>query len=72
MTFNGEAVTGSPFTCQVVDTTNIALSGEGLRAVPSNVPASFYVDPKGGRDFELQVRVVCKFGFHCVGIELCV
>ena len=68
MTFNGEAVPGSPFPCTVLDTDSVALTGEGLRSAPANATTSFRVDPKGAGDFDLRAWVVCKwqlFALQC-------
>ena len=52
---------GSPFTCVVMDTDSVALTGEGLRSAPANATTSFRVDPKGAGDFDLRAWVVCEW-----------
>lgn len=44
LSFNGESVPGSPFTCNVVDVSRVTVSGAGLEKVPVNGIASFVVD----------------------------
>ena len=60
VTFNGELVPGSPFTCTVMDTDSVVLTGDGLHSAPANATTSFQVDPKGIGDFDLRAWVVCK------------
>lgn len=60
VTFNGEQVPGSPFTCTVLDTDSVVLTGDGLHSAPANVTTSFRVDPKGVGDFDIRAWVVCK------------
>ncbi|XP_076454408.1 filamin-B-like [Babylonia areolata] len=69
VTFNGDPVPGSPFSCQVVDTATMAISGEGLTAAPANTAASFSFHPQGARDFEFRSRVVSPLG-HDVPVRI--
>ncbi|XP_067668833.1 filamin-C-like isoform X2 [Haliotis asinina] len=60
--FNGEPVPGSPFSCGVVDSDRIHVSGEGIKMVPANVLTTLKVDPKGEGDGDLSVRVFTPSG----------
>ncbi|KAE8736626.1 hypothetical protein FOCC_FOCC017919 [Frankliniella occidentalis] len=44
--FNGEPVPGSPFTCKVLDWSQVLVSGPGLKACALGRPASITVDPQ--------------------------
>ncbi|XP_076435460.1 filamin-B-like isoform X2 [Babylonia areolata] len=69
VTFNGEAVPGSPFTCVVLDTDSLTMSGDGLHSAPANVTTSFRIDPKGAGDFDLRAWVVSPYG-HDVPVRI--
>ncbi|KAJ8873544.1 hypothetical protein PR048_024362 [Dryococelus australis] len=45
--FNGEPVPGSPFTCKVVDVSQVLVSGSALKMSPVGRPAQVVVDPQG-------------------------
>ncbi|KAK7485457.1 hypothetical protein BaRGS_00023267, partial [Batillaria attramentaria] len=69
ITFNGEPVPGSPFSCVVMDTDSVSLTGDGLRMAPANTKTSFKVDPKGAGDFDLRAWVVSPSG-HDVPVRI--
>ncbi|XP_070173160.1 filamin-A-like isoform X2 [Littorina saxatilis] len=69
VTFNGEPVPGSPFTCSVVDTDSVTLTGDGVRSAPANSLTSFKVDPHGAGDFDLRAWVVSPGG-HDVPVRI--
>ncbi|XP_059352458.1 filamin-B-like isoform X4 [Daphnia carinata] len=45
--FNGENVPGSPFICQVIDSRQVRVTGDGLEKTSVNRPASFLIDVQG-------------------------
>ncbi|XP_063231927.1 LOW QUALITY PROTEIN: filamin-C [Bacillus rossius redtenbacheri] len=45
--FNGEPVPGSPFTCKVLDVSQVLVSGSALKMSPVGRPAQVLVDPQG-------------------------
>ena len=48
MTFSSDGLpTGSPFKCEVVDSSKVAISGEGLEKVPIGRRATFIIEPEG-------------------------
>ena len=57
LSFNGENVPGSPFTCSVVDVSRVTVSGSGLEKVPVNAVASFIVDTQASVD-QLHVNIL--------------
>ncbi|KAB7497586.1 Filamin-A [Armadillidium nasatum] len=57
LSFNGENVPGSPFTCTVVDVSRVTVSGSGLEKVPVNSVASFMVDTQASVD-QLNVNII--------------
>ncbi|KAL8600676.1 hypothetical protein ACOMHN_006742 [Nucella lapillus] len=69
VTFNGEGVPGSPFTCVAMDTDSLALTGEGLHSAPANIATTFKVDPKGAGDFDLRAWVVSPHG-HDIPVRI--
>ncbi|XP_050456276.1 filamin-A isoform X1 [Cataglyphis hispanica] len=55
--FNGEAVRGCPFVCNVSDTSRVTLSMNHLELIPVNHPASFLMGVDGSGSAELAVSV---------------
>jgi len=55
--FNGEDVPGSPFVCQVIDSRQVRVSGEGLEKVAINRATLLYIDVQG-QPSSLDVRVL--------------
>ncbi|KMQ96133.1 filamin-a-like isoform x1 protein, partial [Lasius niger] len=55
--FNGEAVRGCPFVCNVSDTSRVTLSMNHLELIPVNLPASFHMGVDGSGSAELAVSV---------------
>ncbi|XP_046654649.1 filamin-C-like isoform X2 [Daphnia pulicaria] len=55
--FNGENVPGSPFICQVIDSRQVRVTGDGLEKTSVNRPASFLIDIQG-QPSTLDVRVL--------------
>ena len=55
--FNGESVPGSPFVCQVIDSRQVRVSGDGLEKVAINRPTSFFIDVQG-QPSTLDVRIL--------------
>ena len=60
MTFNGDAVPGSPFSCSVLDIGDILTSGDGLTSAVANKPASFTLISHHLSASNVQAWVVCK------------
>jgi len=56
--FNGENVPGSPFTCQVIDSRQVRVSGDGLEKIAINRSAIFFIDVQGSQPTTLDVRVL--------------
>lgn len=48
---------GSPFICQVIDSRQVKVSGEGLEKTAVNRQASFYIDVQG-QPSTIEVRVL--------------
>ncbi|XP_076247657.1 filamin-type immunoglobulin domains fbug isoform X3 [Calliopsis andreniformis] len=55
--FNGEAVKGCPFICNVSDTSRVTLSLNHLELIPVDQPASFHMGVDGSGSAELAVSV---------------
>ncbi|XP_063983805.1 filamin-C isoform X1 [Diachasmimorpha longicaudata] len=55
--FNGEAVPGCPFVCNVSDTSRVILSLNHLELIPVDQPASFHMAVDGSGSAELAVSV---------------
>ncbi|XP_051156361.1 filamin-A [Leptopilina boulardi] len=55
--FNGEAVPGCPFICNVSDTSRVTLSLNHLELIPVDQPASFHMAVDGSGSAELAVSV---------------
>ncbi|KAG9430406.1 filamin-A [Apis mellifera carnica] len=55
--FNGEAVKGCPFICNVSDTSRVTLSLNHLELIPVDQPASFHMGVDGSGNAELAVSV---------------
>nr|XP_012149361.1 PREDICTED: filamin-A isoform X2 [Megachile rotundata] len=55
--FNGEAVKGCPFVCNVSDTSRVTLSLNHLELIPVDQPASFHMGVDGSGSAELAVSV---------------
>lgn len=55
--FNGESVPGSPFVCQVIDSRQVRVSGDGLEKVAINRPTTFFIDVQG-QPSTLDVRIL--------------
>lgn len=55
--FNGESVPGSPFICQIIDSRQVRVSGEGLEKVAINRATSFNIDVQG-QPSSLDVRIL--------------
>lgn len=59
--FNGFDIyfrfTGSPFICQVIDSRQVRVTGDGLEKTSVNRPASFFIDVQG-QPSTLDVRVL--------------
>ncbi|KOC70769.1 Filamin-A [Habropoda laboriosa] len=55
--FNGEAVKGCPFICNVSDTSRVTLSLSHLELIPVDQPASFHMGVDGSGSAELAVSV---------------
>ncbi|XP_043473409.1 filamin-A isoform X2 [Leptopilina heterotoma] len=55
--FNGEAVPGCPFVCNVSDTSRVTLSLNHLELIPVDQPASFHMAVDGSGSAELAVSV---------------
>ncbi|XP_011691185.1 PREDICTED: filamin-A [Wasmannia auropunctata] len=55
--FNGEAVRGCPFVCNVSDTSRVTLSLNHLELIPVEQPASFHMGVDGSGSAELAVYV---------------
>ncbi|XP_014471326.1 PREDICTED: filamin-A isoform X4 [Dinoponera quadriceps] len=55
--FNGEAVRGCPFVCNVSDTSRVTLSLSHLELIPVDIPASFHMGVDGSGSAELAVSV---------------
>ncbi|XP_072764908.1 filamin-C isoform X4 [Anoplolepis gracilipes] len=55
--FNGEAVRGCPFVCNVSDTSRVTLSMNHLELIPVNHPASFHMGVDGSGSAELAVSI---------------
>lgn len=50
---------GSPFNIDIVDSSNVTVSGDGLSLVPVNRTASFQIHGSGGG--KLDVEIIGKF-----------
>lgn len=61
--FNGEAVPGCPFVCNVSDTSRVILSLNHLELIPVDQPASFHMAVDGSGSAELAVSVRGNFFF---------
>lgn len=59
--FNGEAVRGCPFVCNVSDTSRVTLSLSHLELIPVEQPASFHMGVDGSGSAELAVYVRGKY-----------
>lgn len=59
--FNGEAVPGCPFVCNVSDTSRVNLSLNHLELIPVDQPATFHmaVDGSGSAELAVSVRGKC-------------
>ncbi|KAG7199467.1 hypothetical protein KM043_014093 [Ampulex compressa] len=55
--FNGEAVRGCPFICNVSDTSRVTLSLSHLELIPVDQPANFHMGVDGSGSAELAVSV---------------
>lgn len=55
--FNGEAVPGCPFVCNVSDTSRVILSLSHLELIPVDQPANFHMAVDGSGSAELAVSV---------------
>jgi len=55
--FAGMEVTGSPYKLEIVDSSKVTASGEGLRSVEVNKGAVFIVDTHGGSGGDIKVNV---------------
>ena len=55
--FNGEAVPGCPFVCNVSDTSRVILSLNHLELIPVDQPANFHMAVDGSGSAELAVSV---------------
>lgn len=55
--FNGEAVRGCPFVCNVSDTSRVTLNLNHLELIPVDHPASFYMEVDGKDEAEIAVSV---------------
>ncbi|XP_026826378.1 filamin-A isoform X2 [Ooceraea biroi] len=55
--FNGEAVRGCPFVCNVSDTSRVTLGLNHLELIPVDEPASFHMGVDGSGSAELAVSV---------------
>lgn len=55
--FNGEAVKGCPFICNVSDTSRVTLSLNHLELIPVDQPANFHMGVDGSGNAELAVSV---------------
>ncbi|XP_043676744.1 filamin-A isoform X1 [Vespula pensylvanica] len=55
--FNGEAVRGCPFICNVSDTSRVTLNLNHLELIPVDQPANFHMDVDGSGSAELAVSV---------------
>ena len=51
---------GSPYTLEIVDSSMVTASGEGLGAVEVNKTASFVVHTHGASASDIKVQVQCK------------
>ncbi|XP_047736004.1 filamin-A [Hyalella azteca] len=69
--FNGEPVAGSPFKCRVTDSSQVLVSGPGIKMSSLARPASFTIDPRGADIGECLVHVTSPSGVkvpvHLIG-----
>ncbi|KAK6195551.1 hypothetical protein SNE40_000959 [Patella caerulea] len=64
--FAGEEVRGSPYTLEIVDSSMVTVTGDGLSLVPVNRPAVFNVQTRGAGGGNINVDVICEYNFNCV------
>lgn len=56
--FNGEAIYGSPFACNVIDASKMIVRREALDRIPVEKEASFLVDTRGASFFDHSISIL--------------
>ncbi|CAH1781771.1 unnamed protein product [Owenia fusiformis] len=62
LTFNDQHIKGSPFKIDIIDTSKVAVSGDGIRMASVNKEISFEIDPHGTPEAEIDVKVTSPTG----------
>ncbi|KAL8594786.1 hypothetical protein ACOMHN_047504 [Nucella lapillus] len=60
------SVPDSPFSVEVVDSTQVTLSGEGLSLIPLHQPANFTIHTKGAGNGKVDIDIAGK---HIIGVQ---
>ncbi|XP_048246440.1 filamin-B-like isoform X6 [Haliotis rufescens] len=62
MYYNNVEIRGSPYTLEIVDSSMVSVSGDGLSLVPVNKTASFNVQTRGAGGGNVSVDITCPDG----------
>ncbi|XP_059143816.1 filamin-B-like, partial [Physella acuta] len=61
---NNIEVRGSPYTVDIIDSSRVTVTGEGLNLVPVNTPAVFTIHTNGAGGGKVDVNIVAPSGKH--------